>query len=473
MEKRYEKKNGKQTLILSSEKKSEDSYRIRMMRENQIRGCIPCMIHWIDEQCYFYYDITSLRSLKEILEQKEMNKEMLICLLETIADIYGRLEEFLLPPDGILMDMDLIFGTPDDRAFQLCYYPEKETSFSESMKELSEEILPRLDHNDREAVVIGYTFYQSCMEEGGSIKKLEEILSFGMDKREPISDPDQYKSENGHKIFEEDFYEQKKQREREIILDDLFCEYEEDEEEKKAGIFQIVIGVTAILTGLLLAWKKGLEIGLGAAILIGAGGYLILRLYRKYMEKTEEKEKLRQEELRQEKPKQEEKENLSESMDSPEWWYEKISYESEPEQRDAKRAIKAPVQREDEQENAEGGRETVLLSRKEYGNPKAWLVVTEEAGENIGKRKIFLKKSGYLLGKSKKMADICLNSEAVSRMHARLSWERDTYCLFDLRSKNGTYLNEEALLAEEGKYLKDGDQITMADCTLIYHKAEI
>ena len=74
------------------------------------------------------------------------------------------------------------------------------------------------------------------------------------------------------------------------------------------------------------------------------------------------------------------------------------------------------------------------------------------------------------LGKSGQYADLQLPSSAVSRLHARLVWNGETYELGDLNSRNGTWVNETLLGAEQMEPLQDGDKIRFADLTYLYRK---
>lgn len=59
--------------------------------------------------------------------------------------------------------------------------------------------------------------------------------------------------------------------------------------------------------------------------------------------------------------------------------------------------------------------------------------------------------------------DVVLDNAAVSRQHAQILESHGSYFLEDMRSRNGTYLNEELL--EGRKELQDGDLIRICDVT--------
>lgn len=69
----------------------------------------------------------------------------------------------------------------------------------------------------------------------------------------------------------------------------------------------------------------------------------------------------------------------------------------------------------------------------------------------------------FFIGKLKKNVDFCLNSDTVSRYHAKITKEGENIFLTDLNSTNGTYINDEPLFTYQKKELNYGDIITFAD----------
>ncbi|MDZ4278202.1 MAG: winged helix-turn-helix domain-containing protein [Dehalococcoidia bacterium] len=61
-------------------------------------------------------------------------------------------------------------------------------------------------------------------------------------------------------------------------------------------------------------------------------------------------------------------------------------------------------------------------------------------------------------------SDLVLTNPGVSRRHARLTWDGESFLVEDLGSKNGTWLNGEPLSKQTP--LKDGDELELADSRL-------
>ena len=59
--------------------------------------------------------------------------------------------------------------------------------------------------------------------------------------------------------------------------------------------------------------------------------------------------------------------------------------------------------------------------------------------------------------------NVCIESDRVSRHHAAIQWTGEHYILTDMGSRNGTYVNDERVRAQE---LRSGDVILVGDCRL-------
>lgn len=60
-------------------------------------------------------------------------------------------------------------------------------------------------------------------------------------------------------------------------------------------------------------------------------------------------------------------------------------------------------------------------------------------------------------------ADIRIDHETVSQMHARIDWDGENYYIEDLNSTNGTYVNDELLAYKEKRLLRASDMIRFAN----------
>ncbi len=175
-------------LILEiAEDDEESSYRIRMAEQNKIAGLLPFHSSRKDGVLQLYYEITSMQSLESTFERRAMGYQDIVFVLSGIRNTLEELQKYLLNPSQIVFDVRYIFFGPDRQSIELCYIPGKQNDAPITM--LAEYILKRLDHEDQQAVTIGYGFYQRALEENFSLQKaLKDLL--------PIANPNNVQDKN-------------------------------------------------------------------------------------------------------------------------------------------------------------------------------------------------------------------------------------------------------------------------------------
>lgn len=76
-----------------------------------------------------------------------------------------------------------------------------------------------------------------------------------------------------------------------------------------------------------------------------------------------------------------------------------------------------------------------------------------------------------IVGKSKKTSDFCLENPVISRVHMRISEEREGYFVEDLNSTNGTFVNGIQLAPHQLKEINVGDRITLANMDFVVEQS--
>ena len=88
-------------------------------------------------------------------------------------------------------------------------------------------------------------------------------------------------------------------------------------------------------------------------------------------------------------------------------------------------------------------------------------------GPELGKR-VRLGTAPFEIGRSSK-SDLFIDQESVSRQHARITFDGSSYWIQDLRSTNGTYIND-AMVRDQR--LRDGDQVRIGRSILKFMTGE-
>ena len=422
-------------------------YEMKMLLHNQLAGLLPLSVRYIDGVPLFYYEVTSRQSLLLNYEAKKFGKTDLERIFKSVADIMEELEEYLLDAETILFNPKYIYMDTDWQHLYFCCFPVSREAGRNGVLELTEYILPKIDHKDAEAVVLGYGVYRESVEAGiGADEIRRELRKVSME----TADEKKNQPENSYDGLDYSGEETITEEKRKQALDDFF--QEEEEIEDKHPLLNAVgciftLAAAAVCIYLLLHYEIAnilqISIGVSAAAAAAVGAFIVFRLKNAREEKKRKKRELDQLEA---------------------WGWERES-EYKEDNGEREKQGKAGL----EKENAKTGdfdtcEPTILLSQKKADERNACLLWDEEEKP---KRHV-LDKEIQIIGKLASAADICLRHPAVSRIHARIRRDENDYFLSDLNSKNGTFLNGRILEPEREYLLHNDDRISIAGTELQY-----
>lgn len=144
-----------------------------------------------------------------------MDLESLQVILGGFIQIMEEMSEYLLNPCQLILEPEYIYLDAERKSVRFCYLPGFHGEIQKQFQSLAEYILPKLDHEDGKAVMLGYNVYRRALEDSFHLEYIKEEL---------------YKICNSD---EEDFspYEKKK-----TVLQE---ENRMTEEEKAEGLWQV------------------------------------------------------------------------------------------------------------------------------------------------------------------------------------------------------------------------------------------
>lgn len=481
-------------LILEiAEDDEESSYRIRMAEQNKITGLLPFHSSRKDGVLQLYYEITSMQSLESSFERKSMGYQDIVFVLSGIRNTLEELQKYLLNPSQIVFDARYVFFEPGRQSIELCYIPGKQNDAPITM--LAEYILKKLDHEDQQAVTIGYGFYQKTLEENFSLQKaLRDILPVanqnnvqenrhekskrtqgqerGREESKRVQGQERGREESGRILAQERSREesgraraQEMQAEQSAYgnlkeLSGYQAKYEEDrcqenrgnchqenrdtyevihKERKKRSrknmgkLFEVV-HPTVLLSGLFLVAVLEIVYYFGYLNLTETGGLFFLLISVEMLINRYWRNTI-------ERRRQEENRWVQEEDDEMYQLLQEEMYEMP--QRD--------VQIEETRclvpDSDKGGLQLVCILSDSLNRYPDITV----AGEVV------------CIGKIKGESDVILDSPTVSRIHARIFYRNNSYYIKDLNSRNGTSCNGERLHPQEERQLSKGDIIAFAE----------
>lgn len=180
----YQRQMNRNYLIMDPESTSWNNYEYRMLAENSVKGILHFQVSQIDEKVRFYYEITSKQPLSRLLGSKAVRADQIRLLVWGIARVLEKMEQYLLSESRVLLEPDYIYVEPESYEVWLCLVPGLEGNFPEAFGRLLEYLLGKVDHQDKESVVLAYGLYQETQKENYGIQDLLKILGSGFAQKE-------------------------------------------------------------------------------------------------------------------------------------------------------------------------------------------------------------------------------------------------------------------------------------------------
>lgn len=441
-------------LIIEEEEKIDiSSYQVRMLAGNIIPSVLRCRLQNLDGRIYFYYEITSRQSVSSYFEKRKMREEDLYMIFGGFIRVMEELSEHLLNPEQLLLNPDYIYLDVETGTAFFCCIPGTGREVQQQLRDLMEYILPRLEHEDQNAVLVGYGIYRKILEPGFQMEMLKQAVCGAELKKEELSETETKQEEV---ISEKDGWEDEKSAD---TVGGEECSIGIDGGEWRWAA--ACIGALLTLAGLLAACVLGYipwlpaeaVIGLGAAV-FGILGFILWAAGKVRQHKEKNVSWKRNENCKEAGPEKNHggKENSREIYSRE----EEVSYEEDRGFTDRK------LNAEELHQDGLLG-ETVVLSERTFSGPPS--LVSREPGELAT---IYLEQEFTVVGKLANAADAVIPVSTVSRVHARIRRKDEEYYLADLNSRNGTMVNGRMLKNDEECLLHDEDQVDFAQARYIF-----
>lgn len=137
------------------------------------RQRIPGLLHWVtmehEGDMTFWYQITGLQSLSDWLTHHALDYKLFGHLLSELLALQEELPRFYLKTQHLLLQSEQIFLDASGEQVVFCYEPLWNRDPRRSLQELMEQLLPKIDHADKDAVRLGYGLYEKCQEENADV----------------------------------------------------------------------------------------------------------------------------------------------------------------------------------------------------------------------------------------------------------------------------------------------------------------
>lgn len=434
----------------TSEGQGEPPFEQKMLEQNQIDGILRFQVRQKDEEVRFFYEITSKQPLSRLLEGQTIQAEQIRALVFGIARSLDHMEQYLLSEKSVLLDPEYLYVDPESLKVWLCLVPGMECDFPEDYSRFLEYLLGKVDHRDKESVVLAYGLYQETRKENYG---MTDILRLAQQKSS-VSGPNH---KNGTKS----------QWQR---SDDL-------------EVLQSAGGN--------IAGEKSLEEGDHVQRSRQENGWQLGTVRGKQIQTDAQEEsagllgrwKQRRKERKEEKQRELERavqmpwDTIAFDGASPEEWgtpegYGRAEYKEERGTENSgvryemgnggtayDPGSRAGRQQPLEAAAAAQSSDTILLNGETNG---ATAQVKRLTALEPGTEDIVIAYYPFIIGKQKNLVDYVLRRETVSRLHLRIDRKEERYYVQDLNSTNGTMAGGHMLENNEIMEIWDGVEISIA-----------
>lgn len=380
----------------------------KLMLRRKLPGLLAVEKAYMDGEGQYWYNISGKQSLDMYCRVKEVDISFIEKLIMSICSEMEILEWNLIQTNCLMLDPELIFITNSNQEIIFTVYPGGSGTIETEFQQLMEFLLTKVDHKDTQAVKAAYGIYEKTLLDGYSITDIrDEIVRSRQNegKKDVVEEPGVngtekvWKEENNQSVVLERKYEDHSDKKRKDGISKRANRKKKEEKKKEQKAWISKLKKLLIEIGLLEEEETG------------------KRVYESYKESGERLQDTR-------KP--------SKSA---------VVYPEEE--------IKTAVRPE--------YRPTVCLNSMTGKTRGMLLYQGAEPYEDICVTKK-MTRIGY--GPD---ADIQIQADTISQLHARIDHDGETYYIEDLNSTNGTFVNDEPLAYKERRKLNRNDMIRFAD----------
>lgn len=444
-------------------------YQLEMLKNNRIPSLLKPEILKVDQEIRISFDITSMIPLKKILERKEIGRGEFIQYLRQITGIFDQLENHLLDYGGLLLDSSLIYGSPSDNRIYFAYIPQREMEqdINESLRTfIIDLIIKEMKFRNEQADNYIQRLIEALKDPDFGLETLKtwlDAFSRGQKEKQPLlpasqpsaeprtpAPPEQAAPGSGMKPVQPEKPDNRMKQHKTVT--------------QKKRVYPLrswlILGsaVAAILALVFVMIMKGsfepdnpdmLTTLIGLALISGAVLYLICsKVFApdKKVERVVEKKIL--------VPGNRTNARVISAVPD-EHVPRKVEY--------VNKAISQPANQEPQYERPRAIAEaaiasdrTVILAHNDQAVPGF-----RRLGGN--EETVMIKQWPYRIGRMEGQVDYCIQNPAIGRVHAELSKGPQGYCITDMNTRNGTFINGKRIEPNKEQPIKSGDRFMLAN----------
>lgn len=415
----------------------KECYRSKMLKSNQLNNLLPYDIQNLNGVIQFTYDISSKQSINSFYENSDIDYEMVRHLIMSLKTAFDTLNNFLLEPDYIVLDPQLIYMNIATKSIYFCYCPGENNNFYDSLNNFLCYILSKINHEDNNSIILAYSLQQQSTNKNYTFDDLMEILNkpvFQHTEKNPPTNTEQestfnaeYEVSPNHNIDHTSIPDNKDST-LSPALDQTAC--------CKNNIPLLFTVLFFILSGAIFYYGiLQAHFSLELTLLLCAVCAFICFNLSSFIKGSQKK--------------------LSDIYHEA----DDISPCCSPEYNIPQQTLSE----DDITTESSYCEDTVILGYRNTENaPK--LIYTGTDFESVNEITSF----PYTIGKMEQNVNMIISHPMISRIHAKIYLKENHYYIEDMNSSNGTYINNSLIQPHTLTEISPGDYITFSHLTYIF-----
>lgn len=154
----------------------EKSHEQKIIQQCLIPGTLPFRLIQEEKDTIFQYNFSNHERMVDFFAENKMNLIHIVSLFESIHNTLLQLEEYLLSPEILGLDLEEIVYDDENNCFLFPLVPSASGSADTEIKNLIDFIFDHIDDYDENAILSAYRLQQIKKKENLQIKSILQVL---------------------------------------------------------------------------------------------------------------------------------------------------------------------------------------------------------------------------------------------------------------------------------------------------------
>ena len=172
MEITYHRKLHKSYMCIETVEDVVEEHELMILKEYKVPQLLPMQMMIQDGKVQYWFEITGKQQLEDYLGGRLIGMEQLRKILCSLEQLCQKMPEFLLKEERICLESELLYVDLSEETVYFAYLPFWKEEFPEAFRRWMEEVLKKIDHQDRACVEQAYHIYEKSRGENVSIREL-------------------------------------------------------------------------------------------------------------------------------------------------------------------------------------------------------------------------------------------------------------------------------------------------------------